>query len=370
MIDEDGNRIGESLGCHETEDAARQQIEALYANVPEGQMVGEGADEEKAVSGATNLPLASRTRAWTRAEAETRVRNWADATEEPNAQYRRAFFWYDGDAPENFTSYKLQFADAIDGELQAVPRGIFAVAAVLQGARGGVDIPEADQGRVRSRVSGYYARMRREFDDDSIVPPWEKSADAEHEEKEGRVLSTANANRIASAVEALIQVLGAAGIEINGDDEGKAIYPTQNKTVNLGQLLDDIVIGFYKQHPDEQGIVYWVEEVWDDCVMVKQEGTERRLWKVPYQAGEQGITFAPKQEWLEGVMVFVPFAVLGPSRAGPPQVVNYSLTIQTETSEAPTSNDEVGPQEDAAPTDERLRLTEIERERINIAMEV
>ncbi len=122
----------------------------------------------------TAMPLASRSRSWDADAAEARVRRWADAEEAPNAKYRRAFFWYDAEAPDLFGSYKLQFADVIDGELTAVPRAIFAVAAVLQGSRGGVDIPADDVAAVKRVVARWYARMAEEFDDDTIRPPWEK----------------------------------------------------------------------------------------------------------------------------------------------------------------------------------------------------
>jgi len=124
-----------------------------------------------------NLPLADRAKAWEQSAAEKRVRTWADASDEPNTKYRRAFLWFDSDNSELFGSYKLQIGDVVDGDLVAVPRGVFAVAAVLQGARGGVEIPEADKARVRSVIERYYGKMASEWDDDSIVPPWKKSDD-------------------------------------------------------------------------------------------------------------------------------------------------------------------------------------------------
>jgi len=116
-----------------------------------------------------DLPLADEDRAWDSAQAEGRVRTWADATEEPNAKYRTAFLWYDAEAPENFTSYKLQVADVIDGRLVAVPRAVFAIGAVLMGARGGVDIPESEATTVKNHVARYYRKMDR-------TPPWEAGA--------------------------------------------------------------------------------------------------------------------------------------------------------------------------------------------------
>jgi len=119
-----------------------------------------------AVTSFGDLPLADRDRAWDGAAAEKRVRAWADAQDEPNARYRDAHVWYDADAKENFTGYKLLIADVIDGRLKAVPRGVFAAAAVMQGSRGGVDLPDKDRDRVKSHLAKYYAKLDE-------TPPWE-----------------------------------------------------------------------------------------------------------------------------------------------------------------------------------------------------
>ncbi|MGZ4760092.1 MAG: hypothetical protein ACXV95_13605, partial [Acidimicrobiales bacterium] len=88
-----------------------------------------------------DLPLADRDREWDGDAADSRVRRWAGAEDGPNAKYRNAHVWYDGDKKGNFTAYKLLIADVIDGRLRAVPRGVMAAAAVMQGSRGGVDLP-------------------------------------------------------------------------------------------------------------------------------------------------------------------------------------------------------------------------------------
>lgn len=105
------------------------------------------------VVGDMDLPLASREREWDSAAAKTRVAAWAGGDDLDPAKYRRAFLYQDEDSdPSLKGSYKLPFADVIDGELTAVPRGLFAVAGVLEGARGGVDIPQSDQDTIRRRV--------------------------------------------------------------------------------------------------------------------------------------------------------------------------------------------------------------------------
>ena len=119
-----------------------------------------------AVTTFQDLPLADRDRAWDGVAAEKRVRAWADAEDEPNEKYRDAHVWYDADSKDNFTAYKLLVADVVDGRLKAVPRGVMAGAGVMQGARGGVDIPAKDVDRVKSHLAKYYKKM-----DDTA--PWD-----------------------------------------------------------------------------------------------------------------------------------------------------------------------------------------------------
>jgi hypothetical protein len=47
-----------------------------------------------------------------------------------------------------------------------VPRAVMAAGGIMQGARGGVDIPEKDVDRVKSHLAKYYSKMDR-------TPPWE-----------------------------------------------------------------------------------------------------------------------------------------------------------------------------------------------------
>ena len=119
-----------------------------------------------AVTAFQDLPLADRDRAWDGDAAEKRVRRWADAEDEPNAKYRDAHVWYDADNKDNFTAYKLLVADVVDGRPKAVPRAVMAAGGILQGARGGVDLPRDEVPRVRSHLAKYYDKM-----DDT--PPWE-----------------------------------------------------------------------------------------------------------------------------------------------------------------------------------------------------
>ncbi|HEX8803126.1 MAG TPA: hypothetical protein VF743_03000 [Acidimicrobiales bacterium] len=120
-----------------------------------------------AVTPFKDLPLADRDRGWDGTAAEKRVRRWADAEDGPNAKYRDAHVWYDADDKDTFGAYKLLIADVIGGRLRAVPRGVIAAAGVVQGARGGVDLPDRDVTRVKSHLAKYYAKM-------GDTAPWDR----------------------------------------------------------------------------------------------------------------------------------------------------------------------------------------------------
>jgi hypothetical protein len=83
---------------------------------------------------------------------------------------RRHFSGGDSSNPDNLTSGKLPYADVVDGELKAIPRGIFAVAQRLDST----DIPDNDKSKIKDKVGSYYTKMKKEFNDDSIVVPWNK----------------------------------------------------------------------------------------------------------------------------------------------------------------------------------------------------
>lgn len=71
------------------------------------------------------------------------------------------------DEKDNFTAYKLLIADVTGGKLEAVPRGVMAAGGVMNGARGGVDLPEDDIDRVKNHLAKYYNKMGE-------TAPWER----------------------------------------------------------------------------------------------------------------------------------------------------------------------------------------------------
>jgi HK97 family phage prohead protease len=159
-------RPGDLPTIERLEIALREYGPAPFPSYKDAKVVG-----VRSVPRYQNLPLAPRDRAWDRRAADRRWRALSDSGDEPSDSYWRAFLWWDVPNREDFGAYKLPIGDVVDGRLVAVPRGVFAAAARLEGT----DIPDADKERVRSQLARYYAKMREEFDDDSLVPPWERA---------------------------------------------------------------------------------------------------------------------------------------------------------------------------------------------------
>ncbi len=96
---------------------------------------------------------------WDSTAAELRVREWATDDDEIDFEkYRRAFAWFDSEDADTLGAYKLPHHDFRDGRLVVNRRGMIAAMGALLGARGGVDIPDADKERVHGHLARHYAQ--------------------------------------------------------------------------------------------------------------------------------------------------------------------------------------------------------------------
>ena len=156
--------------------------------------------------GSTTLPLADRAHKWDGSAAAKRVLEWAgfygDSPDPEKA--KRGFFIYDADAPDNKTSYKLPFADMVDGSPKAVPGGLFAVAGALRGARTPLQAPPAVKDAVKRRVAVYYRKLERPVPwkaSEPVAPPQDVADTA------GRAMVLARYNEVPAAVRVRAQSL-------------------------------------------------------------------------------------------------------------------------------------------------------------------
>jgi len=153
--------------------------------------------------------------AWDGPANEARLSNDAGS-----ATYRKAYAWSDpdGDADAK-ASYKfLHHNIAEDGSVGAANvRGCIAGIAVLNGSRGGADIPDADR-------DGVYRHLAKHLSDADMEPPPLKSTSTPT--KSGRAISAKNEKALRSAREqldaaasAIDDVLAALDGETNDDQE-------------------------------------------------------------------------------------------------------------------------------------------------------
>lgn len=115
----------------------------------------------KSATSFKDYPLMSEDTEWDKGKAIKQIRDKTGSEDEPSGTYRNGFMWFDSDDSGSFGSYKLPYTYVVDGQFKAVPRAIFAIAAVLQGGRGGVDIPDFDKAKVKAHVERYYKKMDR-----------------------------------------------------------------------------------------------------------------------------------------------------------------------------------------------------------------
>lgn len=125
------------------------------------------------VLGSTGLPVAPVDPPWDGEAAKNRV--WDLCTNEAGVVdvecVSRAFLWRTpGEDPTIRESYKLGFADVIDGRLQIVPSGVYTAA----GGHGvnSADIPETDKERIKRKLCTIYEKI-----EDAPPCPFDREGD-------------------------------------------------------------------------------------------------------------------------------------------------------------------------------------------------
>lgn len=121
------------------------------------------------------LPLAPRDAVFDNDEAVQRIAQWAG--NDPG-KLAKAFMWRDAtQPPATVQSYRLPFGDIINGKLTLVFHAVYAAAALISGAHGGLPgISEDEKNQLRNVISAIYPEMASAFNDPSIRAPWDRPA--------------------------------------------------------------------------------------------------------------------------------------------------------------------------------------------------
>jgi HK97 family phage prohead protease len=99
---------------------------------------------------------------WDKAKAVKQIREHTNSSEKPSSSYKNCFMFYDSENPDQFTAYKMPYVYFMGGSFKAVPKALSAIVGALGGARGGVDIPNADKSKIKAQINKYYKKMDRE----------------------------------------------------------------------------------------------------------------------------------------------------------------------------------------------------------------
>ncbi|TPG76321.1 HK97 family phage prohead protease [Pseudomonas arsenicoxydans] len=159
-----GSISGMSIGYYADEVAYREHIRLIKScTLFEGSLCVMPANSQSRITGVKSaaiqeFPTAARDTRWDSKAAELRLREWSGASDAPNKKYKTCFLWSDESASD-FKGCKLPFVDIVDGEPKVVPKAVFAAAATIAGAYGGVDVPEDEQKSVVESINAYYKRM-------------------------------------------------------------------------------------------------------------------------------------------------------------------------------------------------------------------
>lgn len=135
---------------------------------------------------------------WDGRAADQRVREFlssdgsGDMDKVDMTRYRKAFVFFDGEAPESISRYKGQILDVQDvgngPELVISKRAVQTLGAIMQGSRGGINLSESDREKGKVILAKYY----KLFD---AVAPWDREKPAEMAMEE-RKMTTPRVERL------------------------------------------------------------------------------------------------------------------------------------------------------------------------------
>ena len=275
----DALRIAAQKGHISEQDAAGllsgeivEKSQAVYENA---QKSAENKQGSKRVVPFQDFPCAEDMELkWSGKVARDQLAAWAE-DEDGNIDFEKygsGFLWYDIDNPEVRDSYKMPVVYIMDGEPHYIWQGVVAAAAVLNGARGGPDIPAGDIPKVYEAVKKIYTKFDQEAPElvESAEPEEDKDDDKAHEPDGGKVGAVLNKNNkalLAEAVDNIQRVIASAEREEQAEDEAepeqdddkaveafdiKTAFETYDKKLRELQESLDKLVGYHKARADAE----------------------------------------------------------------------------------------------------------------------
>lgn len=139
-----------------------------------------------AVNGSSwrSLPIAERDVPFDADDAAIRILQWAKNDRNTAS---KAYLWNNPQiAAATKDTYRLPIGDIFGGKLTLMYHAVYAAAALLSGAHGGLpNIPEQEKGQLRRVISDIYKKMSDHFGDPEMQAPWDARAEASVRDKMG-----------------------------------------------------------------------------------------------------------------------------------------------------------------------------------------
>lgn len=153
---------------------------------------------------------------------------WDELSDEEKIRIAGHYAWAPKRIPDRFTDLKLPHHRPSDGAV--VWRGVYTAMAALLGARGGVQIPEADRRRVYDHLAHHYRQFDREPPEFRSYTEWELQQEFPEES------AHAELREIADALKSLLQTRPDPG----DDAHSAATGPVAGEDAGLAELIREL----------------------------------------------------------------------------------------------------------------------------------
>lgn len=224
----------------ESEPGAKNNTEAvgMFTNA-NGESAVEVAElHVNACSPNLSLPLAPTDYAWSETEAVNRIRKFSGSESAPSTNYRKFFMEFDAANVGDFCSYKMPFADVIDGRPYAVPAALEAINAE--------SVAESDRQRIIANVEHYKSKMEKTMPNSKLAQflNWLGKKFGVNAEMEYNrfVVNNIEYNEVDPMKEKILAALNASGVKTEGldDDALFAAYNEAMKPKTKAKCEDDM----------------------------------------------------------------------------------------------------------------------------------
>lgn len=177
---------GNVIGCTLVPMPAFYQVHMTVDTEPEMALLASAGVDIEALSPFFDINT-SGWRAWDLAprdykfdadDAVKRIAHWAGiGSDRPNMQrYASAFLWRDGNQAGDTMaqdSFRMPLADIVDGRPLLVYHAVYAAAALLSGAHGGLpNVPDEDKRQAKQVINSIYEKMADKFGDQGMKSPF------------------------------------------------------------------------------------------------------------------------------------------------------------------------------------------------------